>query len=81
MWQPSSLKMLLSAAGITVDSVTTTSLRERRDSFTKSWGFKTGARPAALLQMGWRVLSAAMQLLDNESGEEVVVWGTKYSGS
>jgi len=77
MWQPASLKTLLSAAGFTVDSVTTTSLRERRDSFTKSWGFKTGARPPALLQMAWRVLSAVTGLLDNESGEEVVVWGTK----
>jgi hypothetical protein len=66
------LQLPLSAAGFTVDSVTTTSLRERKDSFTKSWRFKTGARPPVLLEMAWRVISAVMGLVDNESGEEMV---------
>jgi len=77
MYEPRVLALACLKAGFTVETITTTSIREARTAFKKSWYYLKGvASPRILIQM-WVLFSLLWSMVDKQSGEEVVLWATK----
>lgn len=77
MYTPARLKMLVEQAGFAVESVLTTSTRQGKVSFQKSWRFKAGRPPPSILVATWGILSTLITLAHRKAGEEIVLWGVK----
>lgn len=77
MYEPSVLVLACKKAGFAVESIKTTSVREARVSFKRSWEYQKGSRPNRLMVKMWNIFARLMSLLDRESGEEIVLWVVK----
>lgn len=77
MYEPASLKMVLCKVGLTADSVETISLRESKVAFKKSWLFKMGTPPKLIVVVVWSILTMLISFVKKDSGEEILLWGSK----
>jgi len=77
MYSTDALERLVRHSGFAPESLRTTSIREAKPVFRKSWMFKFGRYPPKVLVLCWDFLSRVLTLLDQSSGEEIVAWCVK----
>jgi 2-polyprenyl-3-methyl-5-hydroxy-6-metoxy-1,4-benzoquinol methylase len=81
MYEPATLGRALEHAGFRVDSVATTSVREWRTAWRRSWAFRTGRRSPRPLLGAWGVLTLLASGLLADAGEEIVAWAHRPMAS
>jgi len=77
MYEPRVLTLACLKAGFTVETITTTSIREARVAFKRSWYYLKGVAPPRILIPIWVLFSLLWSMVDKQSGEEIVLWTTK----
>lgn len=77
MYEPRVLAMACRQVGFALESVTTTSVREAKVSFKKSWHHMKGTPPGPMLVRMWSLFAWLMSFFARESGEEIVLWAAK----
>jgi 2-polyprenyl-3-methyl-5-hydroxy-6-metoxy-1,4-benzoquinol methylase len=77
MYERRTLERTLERAGFRVETVSTTSVRESRIAWRKSWRFRTRRRSPRLLVAAWGVVAALASLVADDAGEEIVAWARK----
>lgn len=77
MFEPATLKTLVEHVGFMVERVFTTSERQGRITFQKSWRYKHGQPPPGLFTSLWCILNILVSRATKEMGEELVLWGSK----
>jgi 2-polyprenyl-3-methyl-5-hydroxy-6-metoxy-1,4-benzoquinol methylase len=77
-YEPCTLKGIIEQAGFTIRSIRTTSVREKKVSFQKSWFFKARKPAPRLLVAAWDILSPLVNFVSRETGEEIVLWAVKH---